>query len=149
MGLSKPLGWCLAVLLLANVLLFGLSIKSAEDVAQAQLKSAMVAADQPDKRASAEVAAKAKQASTSVQVEQQICRVLGPYERALTAATVLKRLEQAGAVTELLTTKDLRAANSVATDVVLPDSMYWVKALQASLLQGAKPEELANAKLCD
>lgn len=148
MGLPKTLGWSLAVLLLANVVLFGLTIKSAEDVSQAQLQRAITAANQPQQWSS-EALVKGQAESTAAQLEQAVCQVLGPYKRALTAAKVLKRLEQAGADTELLTTKELRAREVVAADVVLPAAMYWIKAKQQPLLQGAKPEELVNAKLCD
>ena len=69
-----------------------------------------------------------------------ICRVFGPFGRALTAAELANRLLQAGAVVDFIE----KPGDSEKTA-----KTYWIQASQEILLQGASLEDMQNSRACD
>ncbi|MDD9892796.1 MAG: hypothetical protein OXT49_04730, partial [Gammaproteobacteria bacterium] len=91
--------------------------------------------------------------AASSKPEKQVCKLLGPYERAYVASEVVNRLQLAGAEVDLLPSTDQKLRNfleKAGVDVaVWQKSHYWVKAKQAGFLQGSKPQEASAAYDCD
>jgi hypothetical protein len=146
--MPRPLALGLLALLLANVTLLLLTVLSAEQVARAQLQQAMASVDRSSDKAQG-VAAPPVVDIRPKPAAKSVCRVFGPHERALAAAKLLNRLQQAGADVELFTSAELAANGLLDAAILLVPDRFWVKARQNGRLHGAKPEELERALNCD
>lgn len=157
--MSPKVAVLLVLVVLVNIALSIANYRHAEAIAAAQLQTAMkvtpVRARPP---ISVPSGANKKPLSTGKAERSKatvLCHIFGPYKRAVQAAELVNRLQQAGATVVFVDGETLpvaevdRLRQSFADKRLGLAGRYWVRARQTAVLLGAKPEELRSAGVCE
>lgn len=156
--MSPRVGVLLVLVVLLNVVMSVANYKHAEAIVTAQLQIAM---EERPARARPIFSGFEKSSKTQPSSRKSdsgkaasLCRVFGPYKRAVQAAELVNRLQQAGATVVFIDSETLSGSEARKFREVLPAELssqpgrYWVKASQTVVLQGAKPDEMRRAAVC-